>query len=374
MSKDISNFLNWVSHPEELISSILYLTKHSTPVEKTNKMKGVGEMKRCYTFLEETSRSFAAVIQEIHPEIPGPDEKDAHLLMEFHIVISQFLKMNKAYQDIIADITKKMGAGMNIYLEKRVNSVADYEEYCYYVAGLVGIGLSKLFSASGLEDHALEKMENISNSMGLFLQKTNIIRDVNEDVLDNRRFWPTEIWSKHVNYINDLVLNKNVENATYCLNEMCLNALHHIPDIIEYLSSLRDPTIFNFCAIPQAMAIATIARCFNNQLVLDENVKIRKGEAIRLIYEATNINNVQKIIIRYLDEMHKKALTAKNDPNQKQLISKITTLRTNIYARTKFGPLDYLTKTGFLTILLFVFYYFGSTFYMNLGKSKISKP
>ena len=66
-------------------------------------------------------------------------------------------------------------------------------QYCHYVAGLVGIGLSRLFSASGLEDHVVGEDAALSNSMGLFLQKTNIIRDYLEDVLQDRDFWPKEV-------------------------------------------------------------------------------------------------------------------------------------------------------------------------------------
>jgi farnesyl-diphosphate farnesyltransferase len=50
------------------------------------------------------------------------------------------------------------------------------------VAGLVGIGLAKLFAASGLEGDHVGADEKSANSMGLFLQKTNIIRDFLEDL------------------------------------------------------------------------------------------------------------------------------------------------------------------------------------------------
>ena len=49
----------------------------------------------------------------------------------------------------------------------QVETVDDYDEYCHYVAGLVGLGLSKLFHASGTEELA---SDSLSNSMGLFLQ------------------------------------------------------------------------------------------------------------------------------------------------------------------------------------------------------------
>lgn len=48
-----------------------------------------------------------------------------------------------------------------------METVAQYDEYCHYVAGLVGIGLSDLFYAAKLEEPVSEAM---SNSMGLFLQ------------------------------------------------------------------------------------------------------------------------------------------------------------------------------------------------------------
>lgn len=66
-------------------------------------------------------------------------------------------------------------------------------QYCHYVAGLVGIGLSRLFSASELEDPIVGQDTELANSMGLFLQKTNIIRDYLEDQLEGREFWPREV-------------------------------------------------------------------------------------------------------------------------------------------------------------------------------------
>lgn len=57
----------------------------------------------------------------------------------------------------------------------------------------MGIGLSRLFSASELEDPIVGQDTELANSMGLFLQKTNIIRDYLEDQLEGREFWPREV-------------------------------------------------------------------------------------------------------------------------------------------------------------------------------------
>lgn len=47
---------------------------------------------------------------------------------------------------VIADITRRMGAGMAKYIERDVETVQDYDEYCHFVAGLVGIGLSQVIT------------------------------------------------------------------------------------------------------------------------------------------------------------------------------------------------------------------------------------
>jgi len=46
----------------------------------------------------------------------------------------------------------------------------------------VGFGLSRLFSASQWERPDMAEQDTLSNHMGLFLQKTNIIRDYLEDI------------------------------------------------------------------------------------------------------------------------------------------------------------------------------------------------
>ena len=45
---------------------------------------------------------------------------------------------------VIADITRRMGAGMAKYIQQDVETIADYDEYCHFVAGLVGVGLSQV--------------------------------------------------------------------------------------------------------------------------------------------------------------------------------------------------------------------------------------
>lgn len=315
-----------------------------------------------------TSRSFSSVIQELHPELlvpvvlfylnlrgldtieddmtiplsekdpllrnfhinaekegwnfdqSGPDEKDRDLLVKFHNVVEEYKKIKPVYREIINDITKKMGNGMADFCNNAehntngVDSVKDYDLYCHYVAGLVGNGLTRLFVESGLANPALNDRPHLHESMGLFLQKTNIIRDVREDFNEKRRFWPKEIWSKHVDSFDELFDPQNREKALNCSSEMVLNSLNHADECLFYLAGLKEQSVFNFAAIPQSMAIATLELVFRNPKIFERNVKITKGQACQIMFESTqNLQKVCEVFRRFVRAIHKK--NTPRDPN-----------------------------------------------------------
>ena len=108
------------------------------------------------------------------------DEKD--LLEQLPRLLRVFKSLPEPQQQVITDITRRMGEGMASFagadLTEGTTTMDDYNLYCHYVAGLVGEGLSSLFARSGLEDASLESQLDLANDMGLFLQKTNIIRGI----------------------------------------------------------------------------------------------------------------------------------------------------------------------------------------------------
>ena len=55
----------------------------------------------------------------------------------------ELIDNNDSTVQVIADIARQMGNGMADFIESEVVSVADYDAYCRYVAGLLGIGLSQ---------------------------------------------------------------------------------------------------------------------------------------------------------------------------------------------------------------------------------------
>lgn len=253
---------------------------------------------------------------------------ERRLLEEFPKCHRIFQQLQPKSREIIRDITKQMADGMAEFVSMKLGQgttdVPQYNLYCHYVAGLVGIGLSRLFSASGLEDPKLALELDLSNQMGLFLQKTNIIRDYLEDYVDERAFWPQSIWRKYsasgdLGYFTNQSDPEVRQNSIACLNELVTDALELVPDCLAYLSKLQCREIFRFCAIPQVMAIATLDKVYANPDVFTGVVKIRKGLSCKLILQTNNLIEVHQIFFTFARSIQQKLLNERKrgiqDPN-----------------------------------------------------------
>ncbi|KID65404.1 farnesyl-diphosphate farnesyltransferase, partial [Metarhizium brunneum ARSEF 3297] len=159
-------------------------------------------------------------------------------------------------------------------------------------------------------DARLAENAQLYKSMGLLLQKNNITRDVREDFDDNRCFWPEEIWSKHVDKFEDLFKPEYLDAALNCSSEMVLNALLHTCYCFSYLKCLHDQSVFNFCAIPQSMAMATFELCFRNPAMFQRNIKIPKGDAFQLMIESSR----DIIVVCAIFRRYSIRIQQKNDP------------------------------------------------------------
>jgi len=290
------------------------------------------------------------------------DEK--RLLQEFNKCHSVYADLKPESRKVISDITSRMAAGMSEYVGKDLGQgttdIAEYNRYCHFVAGLVGEGLSRLFAVSGLEAASMTQMVHLSDQMGLFLQKTNIIRDYLEDYVDGRAFWPQSVWKKHsatgdLGYFANVKDDENTKvKALHCVNELVTDALLLAPDCLAYLSKLQCSEVFRFCAIPQVMAIATLDKLYHNPDVFTGVVKIRKGLSCKLINDTNDITGVHATFYKFALSISEKAHKAKKeghvDPSYDQTIARcgdIFNLTTRDYVtRKKANRLNVLLVLG----------------------------
>ena len=103
----------------------------------------------------------------------GENEADRQLLVEFDVVITEFGMVDEKYREVIKDITKRMGNGMADYANNAahnlngIDTLADFDLYCYYVAGLVGEGLTRLFISSEKENPKLNEAHDLYSPLSV---------------------------------------------------------------------------------------------------------------------------------------------------------------------------------------------------------------
>lgn len=96
-----------------------------------------------------------------------------------------------------AEVNRQYGIERPLYLDLiegccrdrepvKIGTFAELEEYCYYVASVVGLMMSKIFG--------LREPEGVPYAvdMGIAMQLTNILRDVEEDYAMGRIYLPAE--------------------------------------------------------------------------------------------------------------------------------------------------------------------------------------
>ena len=131
--------------------------------------------------------------------------------------------------------------------------------------------------------------------MGLFLQKTNIIRDYLEDICVEpapRMFWPAEIWGRYAASLDEFKEKGAAPAALACLNHMVTDAMRHALPALTYMERVTDPRVFRFCAIPQLMAAATLSLCYDNHGVFEGVVKMRRGETTVVLLRTRTMEDV----------------------------------------------------------------------------------
>jgi len=177
------------------------------------------------TYLERDSHSSA--VQNRMLEVTPAEE--AFVFKNYESTINLYNTMSNEERELARRWTGEMAKGMCTFLKKPINTHQDLNEYCYYVAGTVGLYLTNLLKLRGsnVSDEIFERLSVNAVSFGLFQQKLNVIRDFVEDrVTKKRSFWPRSYFAQE---------KDNVK----ILNRMCFDVLENdIPGAIEYFKLL----------------------------------------------------------------------------------------------------------------------------------------
>lgn len=172
--------------------------------------------------------------------------KDEKKLLEFLGELHQeFFTYPQKVQNIMLDCFSEMAYGMNKFHGRDIHSVMELDVYCHFVAGTVGIMLTKLFA------YHLDKDQNWINhqllnahEFSLGLQKLNIAKDWEEDKKHGRNYIPDYLsvdelkmmilihLEKAQNFIYEIPKHE-VGMRLFCLWPICtaILTINHFPKV-----------------------------------------------------------------------------------------------------------------------------------------------
>lgn len=210
-------------------------------------------------------------------------------------IIYQTLKFEtqEALQRCVIEMANGMAYFVKLYPKGiRISSTAEYKEYCYYVAGTVGILLTELWVLYGrnLNPVDLSRLNSTAVLFGEALQTVNILKDVAWDAAhENSIYIPLDILSQygltHENFLAPLSKVK----AESVIKQMIALASKDIDSSLKYAQAipLANFRIRFFCIFPLLLAIATLVKIekAENMLHPEKVIKVtRKQVAFIKIY------------------------------------------------------------------------------------------
>ncbi|MDR1760333.1 MAG: squalene/phytoene synthase family protein [Fibrobacter sp.] len=224
------------------------------------------------------------------------------LCVNTETVVSLLPLLPLKYVRPVSNVVQEMCGGMAKYALKQearlakgwftLETVAELDDYCYYVAGIVGKLLTELFivSAPAISEERAAAMRKLDVSFGLSLQVTNIIKDIHEDASRKVCFVPEALCREFgIPHSPDLFSpGVPIEKKGKVMDALIQKAWGHLKDALDY--TLRIPRRYArirlFCLWPLFMAA--------------ENLRvIGKGENLFLSEQKLKISRVAvKKIIR----------------------------------------------------------------------------
>lgn len=174
-------------------------------------------------------------------------------------VLKELSTLDKEVRKMILYGIQRMGIGMKTFLQRgETQTVEQLREYCSYVAGSIGEFLNHVVR---FKDHVMLKDE-LSRSVAEFLQLTNIIKNVREDYLQQRIYFPREYRSEGISHY-ELVTGRDDASQDArkdMLAKMLKLATDNFAGSMDYITSIK-PQLSGyraFCLSPVLAADETI--------------------------------------------------------------------------------------------------------------------
>ena len=237
--------------------------------------------------------ALARFLQGVKPLVG--DEAHLSLTLNADLVFAHFSVLPPKTRAVVQKWVAEMAIGMRKFVLLypdgiRIQTVEEYKEYCYYVAGTVGYMLTDLWhehsSHIGTKRYAI--LRERCRAFAEALQTVNILKDVAVDAeQENSVYVPEELLRAHGSSQSRILAPELIAKNREALTQLIQLAWHDLEEARMYLLLIprRAISIRLFCILPLLLAYATLRDLVQSTAMLKPggSVKISRREVKSLL-------------------------------------------------------------------------------------------
>ena len=182
-------------------------------------------------------------------------------------VLAVTRRLSAVQQQALSHCVAMMSRGMARFQRRAgpqgLKDIPEHNDYCYFVAGVVGECLTTLFTeySPRIMDRKGRLMP-LARSFGQGLQMTNILKDLWEDRERGICWLPRSVFEAHGFDLRDLDPSNTHEGFEQGLRDLMALAHGHLRNALEYtlLIPSEETGIRNFCLWAIGMAMLTLRK------------------------------------------------------------------------------------------------------------------
>ena len=246
---------------------------------------------------KEEALSHYEKIKDIWPE----ESPERELLMNGEKVFEVYFDFSPEYREIIARHIIETTEGMVEFQIKKnqsdkelyqLKNVKELEDYCYYVAGVVGKMLTDIFCMRESIKPSREKIKKNEVSFGISLQLINILKDWKKDIKRGWLYIPRTVFD----------YEKGIPDKIEVITPLINLVIKNLYEGITYIKSIpkKELDIRLFCIIPVVLAYNTLVNIMEGK-----GNKISRDTVYKLLDDCEKFANSNKLLHNDFEEKAK---------------------------------------------------------------------
>lgn len=243
----------------------------------------------------------------LEPHLPAERTADWAVVADVGRVLRTFERLPSDVRTAVVPPTRELVDGMAMFVERhaehdgiRIQSEAELEEYCYYVAGTVGHLTTNLIVRDITDETVVEQLRTTATGFGLVLQLVNVAKDVHADYTHENSVYLPADWLDEAGVVQEAVLSPHNRQAVASVVARTVeHARSSLDEAHAYLDVLSDVdrNAFVASAVPFLLAVGTLRELSKRpeDALRPGGVKVSHDEVMAVVAAVTTDTGPQSL-------------------------------------------------------------------------------